>query len=144
MSKLMTRLALVFFGWTLETYTYRITTFFTSPLVLINMPGIKTFLVIVVVWRYWLSVACIILVTGWSGFQKRLLLLVFACFEFCVLVSHNINLCHLRVACHLLVMSGGCLWTFHLFSKLPDLACWKPIQVYVAVIDSFSSSLRKN
>ena len=85
MSKPVTRHALVFFCWTLETlYMYRITTFLTSLLVRVKMLGIKTFLVVAVVLRYRLSVTCIILVTGWSRFHKRLLLLVFACWKICV------------------------------------------------------------
>ena len=113
---------------------YWISTLLASLLDLVNILGIKALLVsIVVVWGYLLSVICIILVNGWSRFHKRLLLL-FACWEICVLVSHKINLCCLRVTCHLLDMPGGCLWTLHLLCKLPDLVCGKPVQVYVAII----------
>ena len=125
-----------YFCWTLERfYMYRIITFLISLPVLINVLGIKTFLLVFVVWSYWWSVTSIILVTGWSRFHKRLLLLGFAWWEICVLVSHQINLCHLGAACNLLDMSDSCLWTFHLLSKLPDLACWKIVKVHIAIID---------
>ena len=65
----------------------RIYTFLTSLLVLVNIFGIKTFLAVIVVWR---SVICIILVTGWSRLHKRLPLLVFTCWEICVLMSHRL------------------------------------------------------
>ena len=72
--------------------------------------------------------------TGWSRLHKRLLL-VFACWEVCALMPHKINLSCLGVTCHLLDMPGGCLRTLYLLCKLADLACGKPSQVYVAVIN---------
>ena len=60
-----------------------------------------------------------------------------ACWEVCVLVLHQIDLCHLGVTCHLLDVSGGHLWTFHFLSKLPDLTCWEIVQIYIAVIYGF-------
>ena len=72
--------------------------------------------------------------TGWSRSHKRLTLLVFACWEICVLMPHKIHLCCMWVTCHLLDMPDGHPWTLHLFYKLPSLVCWKLVQVYVAVI----------
>ena len=49
-------------------------------------------------------------------------------------MSYQINLCHLGVTCHLLDMLGSHLRTLHLLCKLPELACGKLVQVYVAII----------
>ena len=73
-------------------------------------------------------------VTRWSRFHIKLFLLVFACWEICVLVPHQIDLCHLGVTCHLLDVSGGHLWALHFLSKLSDLTCWELVQLYIAVI----------
>ena len=125
----------------------RISTLLASLLVLVNVLGIKALLVIViVVWRYLLPVTCIILVTGWSRFHKRLLHLVLACWEVCTLMPHKINLHDMGVTCHLLDMPGSHLWTLHLPCKLPEFACRKLVQVYVVIIvlETNSSSFRKN
>ena len=103
--------------------------FLKSLFVLIYILGIKALLVIA------LPVACIILVTGWSRLYKGLSLLVLACWEVCMLMSHQIDLSHLGVTSHLLDVPGSCLRTLHLLCKLPDLACRKLVQVYVAVIN---------
>ena len=103
--------------------------------VLVNILWIKTFLL--VVWRYWLFVTCIILVTRWSRFHIWLLLLMFACWEICVLVLHQIDLCCLGITCHLLDVSGSHLWTLTFLSKLTDLTWWELVQIYIAVIYGF-------
>ena len=132
---LVTRLTLIFLCWTLEKMNkYGISTLLASLPLLVNILDMNAFLVIVVlVWWYLLSVTCIILVTGWSRLHKRLLL-VFACCKVCVLVSHKINLCYLGVICYQVDVPGSHLWTLHLLCKLPDLAYWEHVQVYVAII----------
>ena len=60
---------------------------------------------------------------------------MFVWWEVCALVLHKINLNHLGVTCHLLDIPGGCLRTLHLLCKLPDLACRKLVEVYVAIIN---------
>ena len=132
----MTRLALEFLCWTLETFNvYWISTLLASILILLYILGIKALLVII------LPVTWTILVTGWFRLHKRLLFLVLGCCEVCVLVFDEINLSHLGVTCHLLDMPGGSLWTLHLLCKLPDLACGKPVQVYVAIINCLGDKL---
>ena len=75
-----------------------------------------------------LPVTCIVLLTGWSRFNKGLPLLVLACWEVCTLVSHQIDLSHLGITCQLL-------------SKQPDLACQEPVKVYITVIDCLGDKL---
>ena len=126
----MTRFALKLLGWTLETCNVIwISTLLTSLLVPVNILGIKALLVLA------LPVSCIILVTGWSRLHKVFSLLVFACWEVCTLMPHQIDVSHLGVTCHLLDVPGSHLCTLHLLCKLPDLACGKLVQVYVAVIN---------
>ena len=132
----MIRLALKFLCWTLETFNVIwISTLLATLLVLVNILGIKAILVIV------LPVTCIILVTGWSKLHKGLHLLVLACWEVCALMSQQIDLSCLGVTCHLLDVPVGCLGTFHLLCKLPDLAWRTPVQVYVAIIDCLGDKL---
>ena len=123
----MTRLAVKFLCWTLETFNvYWMSTLLVSLLVLVHILCIKALLVITaVVWRSLLPVTCIILVTGWSRLHKWLPPLVLTCWEVCALMSHQINLSCLVVICLLLAMPGSCLWTLYLLCKLPDLACGK-------------------
>ena len=109
--------------------------FWHLSLVLVNILGIKAFLVIiVVVWGYLLPVTCIILVTWWSRFQKDF-------FCLCLLAGRSVCFCGIILICatlgvtgHLLDMPGSHLWTLHLPCKLPDLVCGKLVQVYVAII----------
>ena len=88
-----------------------------------------------------MPVTCIILVTGWSRLYKGLPIHGLACWEVCVLMSHQIDLSYLGVICHLLDGPGCNLGTLHLLCKLPDLACGKPVQVYVAIIDCLGDKL---
>ena len=126
----MTRFALKLLGWTLETFNVIwISTLLTSLLVPVNILGIKTLLVMA------LPFICNNLATGWSRLHKGFSLLVLAYWEVCTLVPHQIDLNHLGVTCHLLIVPGSCLWTLHLLCKLPDLACRKLVQFYVAVIN---------
>ena len=79
------------------------------------------------------------------GFKNDFLLM-FACWEICVLVPHQIDLCHLRITCHLCDVSGSHLWTLHFLSKLSNLTCWELVQSILLsfmVLDTNSSSLRK-
>ena len=108
---------------------------FESLLVLVYIFGIKALPVMA------LSVTCIILVTGWSRLHKGIPLLVFACWEVCALMFHQIDLSHLGVTCHLLDVPGSCLRTLHLLCKLPDLACGKLVHVFVALINCLGDKL---
>ena len=81
---LLTRFALKLLGWTLETFNViQISTLLTSLLVVINILGIKAFLVMA------LPITCIILMTGCSRLYKGFPLLVLACWEVCIDVSSN-------------------------------------------------------
>ena len=62
---------------------------------------------------------------------------MFAFWEICLLVPHQIDLCHLGVTCHLSDVSGSHLWALHFLSKLPDLTCWELVKIYVDVIYGF-------
>ena len=85
-STLMTRLALKFLCWTLETFNMNwISTLLASVLVLEYILGINALLVIT------LPVTHIILLTCWSRLHKGLPVLVLACWEVCVLTSHQIE-----------------------------------------------------
>ena len=120
----ITRFALKFLGWTLETFiVIWISTLLTSLFVPVIILGIKTHLVMV------LSLTCIILVNGWSRLDRKFSFLILACWEVCSLMSCQIDLSCLGVTCHLLDVPGGQLWTHHLLSKLSDLACGKPFLV---------------
>ena len=132
----MTRLVLEFLGWTLETFNVIwISTLLTYLLVLVYIRGIKALPVTM------LPVTCIILVTGWSRLNKGLPLLVLAWWEVCALMSHQIDLSHLGVPCHLLDVPDGHLWALYLLCKLPDLACRKLVQICITVIDCLGDKL---
>ena len=131
----MARLALEFLGWTLETLNaIWISTLMPSLLSFEYILGINALLVTM------LPVTCIILVSGWSRLNKWLLL-VLAWWEVCALMSHQIDLSYLGVTCHLLDVSGGCLWTLHLLCKMPDLACRTLGQIYINVVDCLGDKL---
>ena len=91
---------------------------------------------------------CIILVTRWSGFHLGLFLLVFVCWKICVLVPHQIDLCHLGFTCHLLDVSDTVTFELSIFlaSCLILLAGNLPRSILLSfmVLDTDSSSLRKN
>ena len=126
---LMTRFALKPLGWTLETFNVNLN-LHTSDIPLCSFKHS---------WHQSSScngfVTCIILVTDWSRFHTGFSLLVLACWEVCALMSHQIDLSHLGVTCHLIDVPGSHLITLHLPCKLPDLVCRNLAQVYVAVIN---------
>ena len=141
-SILMTRPALKFLCWTLETFNM-----FESPRFWHLSLYLYTFLASKVV----LQLCCLSFVSFlWSGdlgLAKEFLSLVLASLEVCVLMSHQTDMSKLWVTCHLLDMPGSCLWTLHFLCKLPDLACGKLVRsilLSLIVLETNSSSLRKN
>ena len=88
-----------------------------------------------------LPVTCIILMTGWSRLYKGFSLLVLACWEVCTLVPHEIDLSCLGFICHVLNVPGSYHLALHFLCKLPDFACGKLVQVYVAVINCLEDKL---
>ena len=128
-SILVTGLALVFLGWTLESFNMLwITTFRTPIFAYMSLFGIKPSFV------WWgLLLTCGSLVTLWSwlkGFPRA-----FACWEVCLLVSHQIDVSCLGIICYLLDVPCSCFGSFHLLCKLPDLAWRELVKVNTAVID---------
>ena len=61
-----------------------------------------------------------------------------------MLMSQQTDLSHLRVTCNLLDVPGSHLCALHLLCKLPDLACRNEIYINIIVLETNSSSLRKN
>ena len=118
----MTRLALEFLGWALETFdVIWISILLTYLLVLLYILGIKALLVtgycLSLVWFLWL---------GGLGLTKRLPFLLLAWCEVCALMSHQIDLSHLGG--HLL--PAWCAWpvTFralHLFLQAAWPYLWE-------------------
>ena len=78
---------------------------------------------------------CILLMTGWSLLES--FSLVFAWWEVCPLMYHQIDFSHLGVTCNLLDVICCCLWILHFLCKLPDFAYRKPLKINTTVIVGF-------
>ena len=132
MSILVTGLTLLLLGWTLESFHMAgITTFGTPIFTCMSLFGIKHPLV----WWHLLLLTCIPLVIGWSWLES--FFFVFALWEVCLLVSHQIDLSHLGVTSNLFDVMHSLFWCLQFLCKLPDLACKKLIKINPTVIDSF-------
>ena len=118
---------------TLETfYVLWITTLWTSILPLMNMVRTKSLLV---GWSWMVVLTWVPLLTLWSGLVRMLSLLALAWWEVCSLMSYQVHLNHLAVTCNLFYVMCSILWWFHLFSKLPNFACRKLLQINITIID---------
>ena len=47
----------------------------------------------------------------------------------------------LGVTCNIFYVPSGRLWRFHFLGKLPHLACWKLLQIYIWTIDGLGDKL---
>ena len=79
------------------------------------------------------------LVTGWSWLES--FSLVFAWWEVCLLVSHQIDLSCFGVTYNLLDVLCNYFWCLHLLCKLPNLACKELVKINTTAIAGFRHKL---
>ena len=133
MSKHMTSFTVIFLGWALKSFNVScIFTFGTSILVLMCTLGIKLLLMLVL---HLVTFTAMLFVIWLLWFHRWSFLLVFACWQLCVLVPGKIDLHGMGVTCNLFYVVHSGSGALHPFNKLVHFACRKFIQIYTSITD---------